>query len=130
MFFTWPAILAEKIRNFFNSLFLRDKFIFSFLLLTIVLNFWLFILLIWKINFSLEYIPLHYNIYFGIDFLGSPYYVFILPIFGCFFIAINTILAYILSVKGKVLSYLLIIILILIHLLLLLSAYSLVWLNS
>ncbi len=40
-----------------------------------------------------EIIPLHYNIYFGVDYLGAWQYVFALPAFATVVFILNTILS-------------------------------------
>lgn len=49
-------------------------------------------------------IPLHYNIYFGIDYLGPFEYIYTLPILGLIIIFINIVLSIILYNRVKILS--------------------------
>ena len=53
-------------------------------------------------------IALHYNIYFGIDKVGSWYYVLAIPLLGLFIIIFNNILGYIFYLQDKLLSHFLV----------------------
>jgi hypothetical protein len=74
-------------------------------------------------------ISLHYNIYFGIDNIGSWYNVFIIPLFGLFIIVFNNILAYTFYSKEKLISYLLIISQTVLQVILLAAAVFIILLN-
>ncbi|MDD4995649.1 MAG: hypothetical protein PHW53_04285 [Patescibacteria group bacterium] len=51
------------------------------------------------------FLPLHYNIYFGIDLIGAWYKIFAIPGAGTVFFIVNCVLAAIFYKKEKVLSY-------------------------
>ncbi len=73
---------------------------------------------------------MHYNIYFGVDFVGRWYEIFIMPLAGSFFIIINFILADIIYLRDKVTSYFLTGAAAFIQILLFLTAYSVVMINQ
>ena len=77
-----------------------------------------------------ETLPLHYNIYFGIDFIGKWYEIFIMPTVGIFFIIINFILADIIYLRDKITSYFLAGAGVVVQVLLLLAAYSIIKINQ
>ena len=52
-----------------------------------------------------SYIPLHYNIYTGIDLFGSWQRVFIWPAIGLVILIVNLILAIIIYEKKEIVSY-------------------------
>jgi len=52
-----------------------------------------------------SYIPLHYNIYTGIDLFGSWQRIFIWPTIGLIILLINLILAIIIYEKKEIVSY-------------------------
>lgn len=54
-------------------------------------------------------IPLHYNLYFGIDAFGPWYSVFAIPALATLTLVVNTLLAYLLFVQERVVSYFLLI---------------------
>ena len=49
--------------------------------------------------------PLHYNIYFGIDLLGPWYQIFLLPILGLIFLLINFLFGMAVYRRELILSY-------------------------
>lgn len=60
----------------------------SFLFLVFI-----FLLPIWRIvplSENQPFLPLHYNIYFGVDRFGPWYQVFVVPVLGLLFLIINT----------------------------------------
>lgn len=88
----------KNAKQFFKSLrdllrhgrFARWTLIVSFLLLAIT-----FILPVWRIMplaKTQPFIPLHYNIYFGVDRFGPWYHAFILPALGLLFLIISLIM--------------------------------------
>jgi len=66
-----------------------DKQIFAF---SIIVNLAIWILLMFNVRPTGDLIPLHYNIYFGINLIGEWYQIFVIPAFGVFVIVINGIL--------------------------------------
>lgn len=54
---------------------------------------------------QLDFLSLHYNIYFGIDLIGSWYRIFYIPVAGLIFLIINFILIVLLYKKERFLSY-------------------------
>jgi len=90
------------------GLYLRDRFIRFNLIIGLLVNLVLWLILGWQVkNFS-NLIPLHYNIYFGIDLFGPWYRIFLLPAIGIIFLAINFFLGILLFHKEKILSYFLV----------------------
>ena len=86
----------------------RDKFFRIVFYLSIFLNLILWVLLylnFWPLRETRDILPLHYNIYFGIDFVGEWYKIFIIPTAGAFFIMINFLIADIVYLRDKVVSY-------------------------
>jgi hypothetical protein len=84
-------------------------FIVSFfcLALNIALGIFLYFWLYAKVKDAIS-VPLHYNIYFGIDLVGAPRRLFFLPAFGSLVWLLNSCLAYWLYTKEKVLSHFLV----------------------
>ena len=86
--------------SYFRDMFIRVNFFFSLLLNILI---WLGI--VWQMNNFSESMPLHYNIYFGIDLLGDWYQIFILPGLGLLFFLINFIAGFVSYHKEKIISY-------------------------
>lgn len=87
--------------------FLRNKNIILILVIGLTVNLLNLIYLFLKVKPSVEPIPLHYNIYFGIDLIGPWYKVFINPAVGLIIYFINTIISFIIYKRAKLMTYLL-----------------------
>lgn len=61
--------------------------------------------LVYNLPEDQAFVPLHYNIYLGIDSYGAWQTIFLLPFFGVLFLLINTLLAFIVFNKREILSY-------------------------
>jgi len=85
-----------------------DKFVKINLFFSLLINIVLWLLLIWQTKEFSGLIPLHYNIYFGIDLLGPWYQFFLLPSLGLLFFIVNFIISLMIYSKEKVLSYFLV----------------------
>lgn len=97
--------LANQIKDFcLKSYYYRP------LILTLFLNLLCWAFLIKQVPLTSSWIPLHTNIYFGIDWLGPWIYIFIYPLVGLIFTLLNTFLAIILHTFEPFLSRLLILI--------------------
>lgn len=68
-----------------------------------------------------SFLPLHYNLYFGIDYLGEFKDLYSFPMFGLIALAINLTVAASLAKKIRILSYALIYTALLIQVLILIS---------
>jgi len=90
------------------GLYLRDRFVRFNLIVGLLVNFVLWLILGWQVKSLSNLIPLHYNIYFGIDLFGPWYRIFLLPAVGLVFLAVNSFLGVKLFHKEKILSYFLI----------------------
>jgi len=129
-------IFFTSLKNFFRiftALIFKDGFFRLLFFFSLAVNafIWFFLYL----NFSPlqtagETLPLHYNIYFGIDFIGKWYEIFIMPTVGIFFIIINFILADIIYLRDKITSYFLAGAGVVVQVLLLLAAYSIIKINQ
>ncbi|NCF75514.1 MAG: hypothetical protein GWO87_03450 [Xanthomonadaceae bacterium] len=114
-------------KNFFKF-FLKNKIVSTNLIISIIINFsiWINLLRIKKVD---EMIPLHYNVYFGIDYIGGWHKIFILPSIGLIILFINFLLALLVYYKDKFISYILIFSVLFIQIILFLASLSIVWIN-
>jgi len=92
-----------------NNSFRKQKFFRSranILLVAIMflLNIGNWMLLYFKFKPQTDPIYLHYNIYYGIDLIGSWYLIYIMPLVGLLMIILNTIFAVLLYKKEKIVS--------------------------
>ena len=92
-------VLFKKYR-----IFLSDRLIQINLLLSLILVVASFVLIFLKIKPTNTTIPLHYNIYFGIDYMDVWYKAYGLPVFGALIYIINSVLA-LMVYREKLLSY-------------------------
>jgi len=102
----------KLVNNLKHSTAKKSKIVIAPIIIAIILN-----LLIWLVIFiklrpiinslpdDQAYIPLHYNIYTGVDSYGRWERTFILPIFGLSVIFINTLTSFILYNRKEILSY-------------------------
>lgn len=127
----FPAIIKDFFKNFFGQAF-RDRFfqvIFSF---TFGINLVIWILLYFKF-FPLrslgDLVPLHYNVYFGIDLVGKWYKIFIIPLSGLIIFLINLILYCLLYLKEKMVKYFLGITSLLSQIVLLIASFAIILIN-
>lgn len=114
----------------------RDKLIIISLILSVIINLLIWILIYTKLKPAIilsgkaeAFIPLHYNIYMGIDSFGNWKWIFLLPVIGLLFTFANGIISFLLYNKKKILSYFLSLTMPLIQILLLLSTLFIVLIN-
>ena len=88
--------LIDKIK-----LFLRHRPVFWAIVLSLGLNCYLWYLIYRFINFEKEFHILHYNVYFGIDLLGSPQKLLNIPFIGLVLLVFNLILGFIIYLIKK-----------------------------
>lgn len=93
--------LKEKSRHFFAREFFRNAIVQWFLIATLFLiaaNWVVLAVFVRPVDYP---IILHYNVYFGVDLIGSWWQVYLLPLMGTIMFFINTILAYIFYRQGE-----------------------------
>lgn len=127
-------MLLYSISKFIESPYRSDLAVKICFFLSLIINAGTWFVLYYKIypfSYLTEYgqIYLHYNIYFGIDSIGSWYNAFSLPVIGLLIIIFNLFLGYFFFLKDKLISYTLVISQTLIQLVLLASAVFIILLN-
>lgn len=85
--------------------------------------------LVYNLPEEQSFIPLHYNIYLGVDLFGRWQEIFYLPGIGLFILLLNTILALVLFNKKEILSYFLTVTSALLQLFLLLATIFVILIN-
>lgn len=103
-----------------------NRFFQIILPVNIFLNLFLWFFLIWKVSKTAEPIPLHYNIYLGIDWLGAWYQIFYLPLAGLLLFIVNITLAVLIYPRERLLPYFLLSIAMIGQILLCLAAFFIV----
>lgn len=74
-------------------------------------------------------IILHYNLFFGVDYLGNYEKIYLIPLTGLIIIFINSILGHILYAKEKLVAYFLIFNMLIIQIFLLFAGYLVIKVN-
>ena len=88
--------------------FLRDKFIVSIVATTLFFNAVNWVIVAWNVRWQFSVLPLHYNIYFGIDWFGPAIYLYLYPGLAFIILLLNLILAWIFFGRRHFIGYLLV----------------------
>ena len=123
-----------QITNIFNLNYLlikKDKIvrIISIIFLGVNLSIWLIAYLLFYYLKAEREIALHYNIYFGIDLIGSRWQLFYLPIVGAIIIIFNILIALLTYNKNQFIIKVLAVSTLLVQLFILLSIISIAYIN-
>ncbi len=86
-------------------LFYKEKYIFLFCNLSAVSVVLALVWIVLQIPYTTKLVPLHVNIFFGIDRIGSWFGLFIYPFLSLVLLAANVTVAYRIFPKDKYLSY-------------------------
>ena len=120
----------NKIRFFLFETYFRDRLVLVSSIITFILNIILWLILLGKFGLSKELIPLHFNVVYGIDFVGKASKIYQLPGSGLIIFLVNSLLSALSFTKEKFLSYLLIFASMAVQFILLLAALSVFFLNA
>lgn len=116
--------ITDKEENFF-----KDKAVLAAVFCSLLLNLSIWLILVFKLKRGELPIILHYNVYFGVDYLGRYSEAFAIPASGLIMLAANSILGNCLYKKSKAISKILIFSSIIIQLLLLIAAITIAAFN-
>ncbi|MDD4606856.1 MAG: hypothetical protein PHS07_00745 [Patescibacteria group bacterium] len=105
---SWLSKLQQGLRRFRQSYFWHDHFAVWIFFSSLFSNLIIWITIYLTQRRVIEFIPLHYNVYFGVDIIGYWQELFKIPGIALFFLVINYILAYILFKKEKLVAYFLV----------------------
>ena len=81
--------LIDKSKNFFSK-----RTVFWSIVVTLSLNYYIWYIINYYVDFSKSSHVLHYNIYFGIDLLGPSLNLFFIPVIGLLVFLINLIFSF------------------------------------
>lgn len=98
------------------------------LLFNILINIFIWVNLL-KVQKVDGLIPLHYNIYLGIDYMGEWYKIFMIPIFGLVVLLFNLFLSSLIYFNDKFITYILLSVSLLVQVILFLASFAVVWIN-
>lgn len=108
---------------------LKDRLIFVSLLAAAVSNIILWVALGGKFGWSVEKIPLHFNVIYGIDLVAESRLLYVMPLIGAFLLGLNAGLASFLYPQNKLQSYFLCFAALLLQIVLLLGVFVIIVLN-
>jgi len=114
-----------EIKHFF-----KDKIILVLLAVALLLNLAIWAILFIKIKPSPLPIILHYNVYFGVDYLGKYTQAYIIPIIGLLVLIVNMILSCLVYPKSKLSVRILTITAAIAQILLMVSAITIILFNA
>ncbi|MBI3290872.1 hypothetical protein HYZ76_01160 [Candidatus Falkowbacteria bacterium] len=116
-------------QSIFSSYF-SNKFVIINLIIAIFLNAVLWLWLGGQAKGFAKIIPLHYNIYFGIDLIGNWYQIFFLPALGLCLGIINSFFGWAMFSREKLISFFLVGSSSFMQLILLLAAVTIIIINQ
>lgn len=119
-------------KEFFRRVYLRDRMVLIPIIVAVVLQLLTWGFLLWQ-GLALRgeaNIPLHYNIYFGVDLIGPWYGIFFPAGFGFLALLINIVFIGIAYEWQRLLSYLFSLGTVLVELILLVASVFIILLNS
>lgn len=118
------------IRKFYPiKLYLRSLPNLISLSLSVILNIAIWVWLLWQIRPQEEPIFLHYNILFGVDYVGAWWRIIFLPVTGLVIILFNATFGWLLYNRDTFIAYVLNTVSVLLQIFLLITASLLVFLN-
>lgn len=115
-------ILSEIAKNNFW----QDKFNMIVILNSLILNISIWLFLAFRLKPSEYPVPLHFNIYFGIDVIDDWTSAFIIPIIGLIVVILNMVLSIVIYPREKFISHFLVSSSLFIQILLFLAAIGVV----
>ena len=119
----------EFLKKYAPEFLYRDQLILISLGGGFVTNIILWILLLIKFGFSSDPSPLHFNVVYGINYVGPAYQVYQLPLIGLIILFVNWFLMKLVWRDAQMFSYILGFTALFVQILLLLSGISLTLLN-
>jgi len=87
--------------------FFKNKIILWFFFVNLFFLLFNFLYIFLKLRGSDELIPLHYNIYFGVDLIGLKNQIYKIPLMGLIFGVVNYFLGFLIYKQEKYASYIL-----------------------
>ncbi len=129
MLANWKEKIKEKFKRFFWHGYWTDPVMFFSLVLAVLANAGIWAVLYFTVESSDRPIILHYNIYFGVDFVGDWRNVYIMPALAFLIFLINLVLSRFFYYKERFISYLFAVMALLIQLLMAVGVGSIILIN-
>jgi hypothetical protein len=125
----WRGKLRDRMRRFFWHGFWSDPIIFFSIVLAALANIAIWASLYFTIEPTGRDIILHYNIYFGVDAIGSWRNVFFMPALALILLLINLVLSRFFYYKERLLAYLFSVSALILQLLMVIGIISVILIN-
>lgn len=97
--------IKKELKKIIKNDFWKDKFSMLVLLTNALLNIFIWLFLVFKLKPSEYPVPLHFNIYFGIDVIDKWSQAFIIPGIGIVIIFLNLFISYFVFSKEKFIAH-------------------------
>ncbi len=128
--FIFIKFLLSGLKLFSSSHFLKNKIIFNLIILSFILNLFLWILFLQNKKEGDYPVILHYNLIFGVDYLDQYQKIYLISTMGLIILLLNLALGYYLYLKEKLASYLLVFSAFIVQIFLLFAGYLIIAINS
>ena len=128
--FIFLKFLLSGVKLFFSNSFWKDRLIMNLTVLSLLLNISLWIYFFQNKKESDYPIILHYNLIFGVDYLGDYEKIYLISFIGLILILFNSVLGCILYNKEKLASYFLVFNTLVVQIFLIVAGYLIVGINS
>lgn len=129
MLTSWKIKIKEKFKRFFWHGYWTDPVIFFSLVLAILANAGMWAVIFFTVESTDRPVILHYNIYFGVDYVGDWRAVYFMPALALLIFLINLILSRFFYYKERMVSYLFAAMALLIQLLMMVGVGSIILIN-
>ena len=100
----WPRIIAPE--HWPGRIFFKDRLNAILLIAGGLLALGQWLMMIWQVRPTADVLPLHYNIFFGVDYVGQWYQAYYAPLLSVVIFGVNLLVAMIFYKREKNLSYL------------------------
>lgn len=123
--------MVDFSKEFLRRVFIRDRLIFVSGIAALILDFITWGSLLWR-GLPLRargFLPLHYNIYFGVDLVGPWYGIFAGAAFGFIALVVNALVIGMIYERDRLMSHLFAVGTVFIELILLLASIFIILLN-
>lgn len=98
-------IFKKTIRRIGKNEFWHDRFSLITILTSLFLNIGIWLFMAFRLKPSEYPVPLHFNIYFGIDVIDKWSSAFIIPVIGLIVVVLNMLLSFLIYPQEKFISH-------------------------
>jgi hypothetical protein len=129
MLMNWKIKIKEKFKRFFWHGYWTDPVMFFSLVLAILANAAIWAVIFFTVESTDRPVILHYNIYFGVDYVGDWKAVYAMPALALLIFLVNLILSRFFYYKERLVAYLFAMMALLVQLLMMVGVGSIILIN-